>query len=464
MRVFHLSGLCGLTLLLAGCFGTAEYRRPAVDLPARWPDGAYGRQGTPAASIEWRSYFRDTRLQSLIAAALANNQDMRVAALRVDEARATLGITNADRVPTVSLNTAGARAGIPRSLTGSTGGETTTGRYDLGTSMLSYEVDLWGRLANLSESARATLLANEASQQSVRSALVGAVANVYYALAEMEETVSLSKATVLNRQMVLEILEKAFAQGAASRMDILQMESQVEQAKAGVSLAEGQRANAENLLRSLVVRMPNELPVGRGLDAVLDSEFLTGTPSDVILARPDIVAAEQRLVAANANLAAARAAFFPKIVLTAGLGLASRSLMALFDAGTRAWNFQPSMSMPLFDGGRTESSEDLAQVRRDLAVAEYERVIQQAFREVADLLAARSAFREQVRSAEAGLKALDGRLRVVEARYRSGAANQMEVLDALRDQLAAQRTLVQVRRGELTTAAQLFKALGGGSS
>jgi multidrug efflux system outer membrane protein len=188
---------------------------------------------------------------------------------------------------------------------------------------------------------------------------------------------------------------------------------------------------------------------------------MTGLPSEVLLQRPDILAVEQRLIAANANINAARAAFLPKILLTAGFGMASRSLVNLFTAG-QAWSFAPSVSIPVFDGGRTAGNLDLAVIRQNIAVVEYERAIQQAFREVADLLASRASFIEQVRSAEASLKVQDGRLLVVQARHKAGAANYLEVLDVLRDQFAAQRTLIQARRGQLSTAAQLFKALGGG--
>lgn len=449
-----------LALLLAGC-GSTEYTRPEVFVPKEWPgEQQYGMKGPVAGKVEWRNYFADLRLQRLIERALEYNHDMRLAAIRVEEARAAYGVTNADRTPTLSLNATGSVASVPTSVSSATTGYTSS-RYDLTNSMLSYEIDLWGRLANLSDAAKANLLATEASRRAMRATLIGAVANVYYTQLEQVETLSLAKATVLNREMALEIIIQAFEGGAVSRLEVLQAESVLEAAKSAVSLSAGQLANAENLMRSLIGELPADLPQGKGLTASLDTEFMTGLPSEVLLERPDILAVEQRLIAANANINAARAAFLPKILLTAGFGMASRSLVNLFTAG-QAWSFAPSVSIPVFDGGRTAGNLDLAVIRQNIAVVEYERAIQQAFREVADLLASRASFVEQVRSAEASLKVQDGRLLVVQARHKAGAANYLEVLDVLRDQFAAQRTLIQARRGQLSTAAQLFKALGGG--
>lgn len=448
-----------LTLVLAGCAQT-EYQRPEVFVPSAWPGGTYGAKGPVASKLAWRNFFADPRLQKIIDISLDYNHDMRIAVVRVEEARAAYGVTNADRKPTVSLNATGSMASVPTSVSATTTGYTSS-RFDLTNSMLSYEIDLWGRLANISEAARANLLASDASRRSIRMTLIGAVANVYYQQLELEESLSLAKATVLNREMALEIINQAFERGAVSRIEILQAESALEAARSALSLTEGQRASAENLMRSLVGPLPADLPLGKGLELPLDTEFMTGLPSEVLLNRPDIIAVEQRLIAANANINAARAAFLPKILLTAGFGLASRSLANLFSAG-QAWSFAPSVSLPVFDGGRNEGSLDLAVIRQSIAVVEYERAIQQAFREVADLLASRASFIEQVRSAEATLKAQNGRLLVLQARHKAGATNYLEVLDALRDQFAAQRALLQVRRGQLSTAAQLFKALGGG--
>jgi multidrug efflux system outer membrane protein len=387
---------------------------------------------------------------------------MRIAVIRVEEARAAFGVASADRLPTVNLNASNAVTVTPATIFGPDGKEIVSKRFDLTNTMVSYEIDLWGRLASLSEASRASLLSTDATRRSVRISLIAAVANTYYSMQEAETSLSLAKATVLNREMALEIIQQAFERGAVSQLEVLQAESVLEAAKSAVSLIEGQRASSENLMVSLVGRMPDDLPVGKGLNQSLDSSFMTGLPSEVLLARPDIVAVEQRLVAANANVAAARTAFLPKLLLTAGFGLASKSLASLFSAGSQAWNYTPSVSLPIFDGGRTESSFDLAQARQNIAVVEYERAIQQAFREVSDLLAQRASTMEQARSAEANLKVQDGRLLVMQARHKAGAATYMEVLDVLRDQFAAQRQVVQIRRGELSTAAQLFKALGGG--
>lgn len=450
-----------LIMAMSGC-AAPEYKRPSVELPQKWPVSSYGKAGPVAAKVAWRDFFTDPRLRVLIDAALLKNQDMRIAVIRVEEARATLGITSADKLPTVNLNASNAVTVTPPAIFGPDGKEIVSKRFDLSGTMVSYELDLWGRLANLTDAAQANLLSTEATRRSVRISLIAAVANTYYSLLEAEASLSLAKATVLNREMALEIVQQAFERGAVSQLEVLQAESVLEAAKSAVSLIEGQRASSENLMVSLVGRMPDNLPVGKGIYQSLDSDFMTGLPSEVLLARPDIVAVEQRLMAANANVAAARTAFLPKLLLTAGLGLASKSLSSLFSASSQAWNYTPTLSLPIFDGGRAESSLDLAKVRQNIAVVEYERAIQQAFREVSDLLAQRASTMEQARSAEASLKVQDGRLLVMQARHKAGASTYMDVLDALRDQFAAQRQLVQIRRGELSTAAQLFKALGGG--
>jgi multidrug efflux system outer membrane protein len=462
MYVRHFFLAVSLASVVAGCSQAPEYKRPELAIPSQWPVRGDGvDRGRLPTQLGWRQFFRDPRLQGLIIAGLDYNHDMRAAVVRVEEARAAYGISKADQLPSLSLNATRSVSGTPPSVTGGPG-ETQYTRTDLINS-LSYEVDFWGRIASLSEAAKANLLATEESRRSIRLTLIGAVANIYFNMLEMEETLSLAKATVLNREMVLAIVNQAVTHGAAARLDVLQAESALESARSSVPLIEAQLASANNMLRMLVGRTREGLPLGLGLDGQqMNDAFSVGLPSDVLLARPDVISAEQRLVAANANIGAARAAFFPKMALTMGLGIASRSLWALFAPGSRTWNFQPTIATPVFDGGRAEGNLDLAVIRQNLAVIEYERAIQQAFREVADLLASRESLIEQLRSAEATLKVQEGRFIVAEARFKVGAASYIEVLDALRDRYAAQRTLIQTRRGQLSTTAQLYKALGGG--
>jgi len=451
-----------LAAMLAGCSMTPDYTRPVPPVAASWPaptDAAAVRQ---VAATDWRSFFPDARLQALIATALEHNRDLRIAIARVEEARAQFGIAQADRLPSVNLAASRAAALTPGDLS-LTGAPLTSQRYDAGLTMTSFELDFWGRVKSLSDAGLASYLASEEAQRAFRLSLIADVVNAYLTLLEMDERVAMAAATLKSRAETRTLVERRREVGLASDLDFLQADGAYESARAEAASLARQQAAAGNALVLLVGSMPSALPAGRPLaEQGIVADLAVGLPSDVLLSRPDVRAAEQRLIAANANIGAARAAFLPKILLTATLGSASRALAGLFDAGQAAWSFQPTLSMPLFDYGRTAANADLAEARKTIAVADYEKTIQQAFREVADLLAARDTYATQLTALTATAQTQAQRLKLADARYQAGISSYLEVLDAQRDVFTAEQAAVQTRRAMLASSAQLYKALGGG--
>ena len=329
--------------------------------------------------------------------------------------------------------------------------------------MPSFELDFWGRVKSLNEAALASYLASEQARRSLRLALMSEVVNAYLTLLEMEERAALARETVRTREQTRMMVARRREVGLAGDLDFLQADGALELARAELESLKRQWAAAANALTLLVGRQPDSLPAGRTLsDQGIVADLAAEVPSEVLLKRPDVLAAEQKLIAANANVGAARAAFLPRISLTVGLGTASSALSGLFDAGSGAWSFQPALRLPLFDAGRAAAGVDLAEARKVIAVAEYEKTIQQAFREVADLLAARTYLAGQLQAQQATEKAQAERLRLADARYKAGISSYLEVLDAQRELFSAQQGTVQTRRAWLTAATQLYKALGGG--
>ncbi|NCN23141.1 MAG: efflux transporter outer membrane subunit, partial [Gallionella sp.] len=335
-------------------------------------------------------------------------------------------------------------------------------RYDVNVGLVSFELDFWGRVASLNAAAKANFLATEAAQRAFRLSLIADVASAYLSLLELQERSQLAESTTRGRAEMRALIGKRRDAGVSGDLDALQAEGAYQAASAEQANLQRQRAAAENLLVMLVGKIPAEMPAGRSLAGQdIPDDLLAGVPSDVLLQRPDVLSAEQRLIASNANIGAARAAFLPRISLTGAFGTASRQLSGLFGAGSDAWNFQPALTLPLFDAGRNAANVDVAEARRVIAVAEYEKTIQLAFREVADLLAARAALNAQLVAQQANTQAQNQRLKLVEARYRAGIANHLELLDAERDAYAAAQGELQVRRAKLAAATQLYKALAG---
>jgi outer membrane protein, multidrug efflux system len=456
-----------LAVLLGGCSLMPNYQRPVAPVDTAWPDSVRLKTTSTVSPGDWQHYFTDPRLQALIATALENNRDLRIATARIAEARAQYGIQSADRLPNVNL-AATRNASLTPAGASITGSAISTQRYDVGANLVSYELDFWGRVSSLNASAKASYLATESAQQAFRLSLIADVANAYLSLLEMRERTQLAAETVMARAESRELVTRRREAGVSSDSDWLQEEGSYQTAAAELANLQQQQTAAENLLNLLLgksMAQIKDLPTGRSLaEQGIDSELFGGLPAEVLLRRPDVIAAEQQLIAANANIGAARADYFPRISLTGSVGTASRSLSGLFDAGSGAWSFQPSITLPLFDAGRTSANVDVAKARKEIAVAGYEKTIQQAFREVADLLSARDNLAAQLAAQQANANAQKRLLTLVEARYKAGIVSHLEVLDAQRQAFAAEQGEIQVRRAWLSAATQLYKALAGESN
>ena len=449
-------------MLLAGCASMAPpYAPPPLPVAAQYPES--DRAGAQAPDIAWQAYFADARLQAMIAQALASNRDIRIAALRVEEARAAYGIQRAEQFPTVALGAEGSRTRVPGDLS-LTGRPMTSAQYQVGLNVSAWELDFWGRVRSLKDSALQTLLASDEARRAVGVALVAQVANGYLGLRELDERVALARATVDSRAESLRIFTRRFEVGSISKLDLTQVETLLSQALSLSAQLEQARAVQAHALAQLVGGPVDLAPDTRRFDdASVLQPLHAGLPSALLTQRPDLVAAEHQLRAAQANIGAARAAFFPTISLTAAYGTASAELSGLFDSGSGAWNFAPRLVLPIFDAGRIRANLDLAEVRRDVAVANYEKSVQGAFREVADALSNRRWLALQVDIGKTTLAAQSERARLAKLRYDNGAAPYLEVLDAQRDLLTVEQQLVQTRRALLSSQVSLYAALGGGA-
>ncbi|WP_199540779.1 efflux transporter outer membrane subunit [Paraburkholderia kururiensis] len=459
-----------LTVALAACSLAPHYERPAPPVPGAWPadtsaPAASSPGGSSVNQISWRDYFPDPQLQALIDEALAHNRDLRVAVQRVEEARASYGIQRADQLPTVNAGATYGRFRAPTGfLAGMGGSSSITGSfYSLSVMESSWELDLWGRVRNLKDAALENFLASDASRRAVTVSLIAQVADAYLALREYDERITLARETMTSRQESLRIVRRRFETGAVARLDLTQAEILLQQAEtldAQLEQARATEAHALDLLLGAPAQLsPATAPLN---DASVRPDLGAGLPSDLLENRPDIAAAEHQLRAANANIGAARAAFFPRITLTSSYGTTSTGLHDLFSSANGAWLFLPNLSVPIFDAGRNRSNLALAKAREQEAVAQYEKSIQAAFRDVADALSARDWLEQQTRIARATLASQSERARLVKLRYDTGATPFLEVLDAQRDLLAAQQQLVQTRRALLASRVALFAALGGG--
>ena len=453
---------CAAVLLAAGCQSMApDYQQPAAPVAGQFPL-AEDAAGESAAALGWQQYFADAHLQALIAQALEHNRDLRAAVLRVEEAQAAYGIARAGLYPQVDAIGSYNRSRTPADLS-FTGRPLIAEDYLVGLGISNWEIDFWGRIRSLKDAALQSFLASDEARRALQIALIARVADGYMALRELDERIVIARKTIDSRAESLRIFQRRYEVGATSKLDLTQVETLLAQAQSLEYQLRQARAVQYNALTLLVGSAFELAPAANALDATALPALAAGLPSDLLLARPDIVAAEYRLKAANANIGAARAAFFPRVSLTTTYGSASSELEGLFDAGSHAWKFSPSISLPIFDAGRNRANLDLAEVRRDLAVADYEKTIQTAFREVADALAARQWLQRQVQSQQQTLDALSERSRLVKLRYDSGATSYFEVLDAERELLTAEQQLVQTRRALLSSQINLYAALGGGT-
>lgn len=446
--------------LLAGCVNLApEHQRPDAPVSPQWPQGpgAEAADAKVATELQWQQFFRDDRLKQLIELSLKNNRDLRIALLNVDVARAQANVTAASRWPTVNLGLSAQRG--PQ--TTSNGDSKITSVYQAGLQITSYEIDLFSRVKNQSAASFATYLATGEAARSAQISLVTGVASAYLAVQADEELLALTRQTLATREDSLKLMQLKFDNGAASNLDLSTAKSSYESARATLAQAERTRQQDLNALTLLVGQtLPDSLPSAQKLSDQTMGALLAGIPSEVLVRRPDVRQAEQQLVAAEANIGVARAAYFPSITLTSSVGTASGALRDLFSQS--AWSIAGSALMPIFDAGRVRNNVEAAKANREIAVAQYEKVVQTAFKEVADALAGRATLDEQLRAQDAQAAAEATRLQLVDLSYRNGAASTLDLLDAQRSSFAAQQLALQVRLAQLQNQVQLYKVLGGG--
>jgi len=452
-----------LALTLAGCINLApKYERPATPVANGYPtvEGTVN-SGNPVANdapvnIAWQRFFADARLQRLIDLALANNRDLRVSILNVEQARAAYRIQRADRLPTINAAVTGNRA---------TTGEDQpiSSTYQAGLAVSAFELDFFGRVRNLTDTALSQFLATEEARKTAQISLVSQVATTYLTFLADEELLALTQQTLKTRDESLRLTQLRFDNGVSSKLDLQQAVSLVEQARTTLAQAQRQRAQDINLLVLLIGQsIPADLPQGATLATTNLPDLPAGMPSDLLANRPDVRAAEQSLIGANANIGAARANYFPRITLTGSAGSASTELSGLFKSGSFGWTFAPQAILPIFDYGRVRAGVETAQAGRDIAVAQYEKSIQTAFREVADALAGQATYSEQLRAQQAVAQAEADRFNLSDLRYRNGTASYLDLLDAQRSLFTAQQQAISANLARLQNQVVLYRVLGGG--
>lgn len=465
--------LLSTALATAGCSMIPEIELPEPPIEGLWPAGpAYepgvnlaAAPGQPTlADLGWREFFRSEPLEALIAEALANNRDLRAAALNVERARALYRVSRADLYPQLDGG-----AGVTRQRTAQdlsqTGQATTNSRFEANVGTTAFELDFFGRIRSLNEEALQEYFATEEARLSAQIALIAEVANAYLALLADRELLALTQATLEAQQESFGLTATRAEQGLATELDVAQARTAVETARANLALYTRQVAQDRNALELLVGRpLPDD--IGAEVPPVTTADFVTdlppGLPSTLLLRRPDVRRAERELLAANASIGAARAAFWPTISLTASGGFASGQLTDLFQAGSGAWLFSPSLDLPIFDAGRREANLEAAKVEREIAVARYEQTVQTAFREVADALAARGTLDDQIAAQQSLVEAAQESYDLSLLRYQQGLDSYLTTLDSQRELYAAQQRLIALEQQRLANLATLYKALGGG--
>lgn len=460
--------LLTLFVLAAGCTMVPPYQRPEAPIPDSWPsgpsyrDGPDGPAGAAADEVLWREFFVDERLRAIIAAALANNRDLRAAALNVERARALYRIQRAELLPIVDAAGSGTKARVPFDLSG-TGRSETFEQYRAELGIASWEIDFFGRIRSLEQRALEEYLATEQARRSAQILIVSEVANAYLILAANRENLQLAQSTLEAQQASYNLIRRRFEVGIVPALDLRQVQTRVDTARVDVARYTELAAKNENALNLLVgAPVPADwLPDGLSAVAPLP-DVPPGASSEILLRRPDVLQAESLLKAANADIGAARAAFFPRISLTTAVGTASEQLTGLFRSGSTAWNFTPAAVMPIFDP-RIWAALDVSEVQQQIALNQYESAIQAAFREVADALARRGTMAEQMAAQQSLVDATAATYRLSNARYEKGSDIYLNVLDAQRSLYSAQQGLIAIRLVKLVNQVRLYAALGGGA-
>lgn len=461
----------GSLLFITGCATMApNYTQPTAPVPTAWPGGQTNKAGVarpadkPVAEIPWREFFVESRLQKTIELALANNRDLRIAALGIERSRALYQIQRADLLPKIDASAGASYQRVPETLSAS-GRAITTEQYNVGLGVASYELDLFGRVRSLKDQALEQYLATEQAQRSVQISLVSQVAATYLTLAADRERLQLAKDTLANQLESYRLIKSRYEAGVSSSLVVNQAQTTVDTARVDIARFTALAAQDENALALVVGSTVPADFLPQSLSESLTSlrELSPGLSSDVLLSRPDILQAEGLLKGANANIGAARAAFFPRITLVSSIGFGSDDLVGLFKPGSFAWKFAPQITLPIFDSGSNTSKLTVAELERDIAVAQYEKAIQNAFREVADALAQRGTIDDQLSAQQSLTDITAENYRLSQARYDRGVDSYLTVLDSQRSLYGAQQNLISTRLTRLSNLVTLYKVLGGGA-
>lgn len=461
--VLFRPALLVLTLTVAGCSLAPNYQRPEAPVAASWTPTVEATGSFAADVLDWKTFIIDPQLHRVVDAALSNNRSLRQALLDIEAARAQYRVQRADRLPSINANATGSRQRLPADLS-SSGRSDVSSSYQVGPGLTEYEVDLFGRVRNLSESALETYLATEEATRATQVSLIAEVIEAYLTRDGAQRRLALVEQTLKTREDSLELISRRRQAGTATALDYQEALGLAEQAKAERESTLRLLQQTDNAL-VLLVGTPDAnslLPAAPRDSLLVLQDIAPGTPSTLIERRPDILASEHRLKARNADIGAARAAFFPRLSLTGSVGSSSTELSGLFDGGSRAWSFAPSLSLPIFAGGRNRANLDLAEVRKDAAVAAYEGTIQVAFREVADALTTTDTLRREEAARRALADSSVAAMTLAKARYDGGVDDYLRYLDAQRSTFGNQVTLIQISTERQIALVDLFKSLGGG--
>ncbi|AUH01439.1 multidrug transporter [Prodigiosinella confusarubida] len=454
-----------LATFLTGCTLVPEYHRPVAPVASAWPIKAKtGVSDTSVAAITWQTLFVDPKLRQVVQLALDNNRDLKIAILNIEKAQAQYRIQRSALMPQIGIAGAEQAQRTPASVSYTGIGGVTRG-YSLDVGISAYELDLFGRIRSLKEEAQQDYLSTVWSRQATQISLIAEVAESYLSLAADQDLQRLAQDTLRSRQAAYDLQQSLTNVGKSSQLPLHQAESELESARYQLLLADKLVMSDSNALTLLVgTSLPASLlPSTDSLANMVSNKPLSaGLPSDLLQQRPDIMSAEHNLLAANADIGAARAAFFPSISLTTSAGRASNALGELFDAGGRSWSFAPQVNLPIFSGGRLMAQLETSKVERNIAVAEYEKTIQTAFREVSDALAERSVVDDETQAQQKNVQAAKAAFDFVQIQYTNGATDYLNVLDAQRTLFAAQQSLIQSRLSQQNSLITLYKALGGG--
>ena len=467
MKKITFFGVIGVVLLVGGCMLAPEYTRPDAPISDAWPTGAaYANPSDietadSATNLTWREFFPDPKMQHVISTALTNNLDLRLAALNVERARALYGIQRAELYPSIGVTGGGSKQRSSSDLT-APGEPRTTKQFNANVGMIAWEIDFFGRIRSLKERALQEYLATEEARRSAQIAMVAEVARVYLTLAADRENLHLAQVTLETQQGAYDLIRRQYDLGVSTELDLRRSQTQVDTAKRNMAIYTQQVAQDQNALNLLAGSpLPEDLLPENLTGVIPPRELSPGLSSEILLNRPDILAAENRLKGAYARIGAARAAFFPRISLTTAFGFASDELSGLFGNGTDTWSFAPQISMPIFDA-RTWAAYRVSKADRKIALTQYEKSIQTAFREVADSLAVRGTVDRQIAAHQSMMESAQKVVELSSARYAQGIDSYLSVLDAQRSLYSAQQGLIFLHLTRQINQVRLYAVLGGG--